>query len=69
MLEQHEREKQSKPEHELSKWGQVHIVEGDFFKDDWCKKESIQSEGGFDLIYDYTVGLISQSCVLFSFMN
>lgn len=35
--------------------GSVQIVEGDFFADDWVKK--VGAEGGFDLIYDYTVSL------------
>lgn len=46
------------PEHELSGWGQVHMVEGDFFHYDWYEKRGIQSEGGFDFIYDYTVSSI-----------
>ena len=32
--------------------GHIDFVEGDFFKDDWIARASIQQ---FDLIYDYTV--------------
>lgn len=34
------------------------MVEGDFFYYDWYTERGIQSEGGFDLIYDYTVSYI-----------
>lgn len=37
------------------------MVEGDFFKDNWCEAKGIQLKGGFDLIYDYTVSSIDQS--------
>lgn len=53
-----EEEKKSKPEHELSGWGQAHIVEGDFFHYDWYGERGIQTKGGFDLIYDYTVSFV-----------
>lgn len=41
--------------------GKVEFVLGDYFKDDWVKKEVVgeegQAEGAVDLIYDYTVRL------------
>lgn len=55
-----EEEKNSKPEHELSGWGQAHIVEGDFFHYDWYGERGIQTKGGFDLIYDYTVSFVEE---------
>lgn len=40
--------------------GKVAFVLGDYFKDDWVKREVVgeeeQAEGSIDLIYDYTVG-------------
>lgn len=36
--------------------GKVTFVQGDFFKNDWLEKIGVE-EGGFDLIYDYTVRL------------
>lgn len=40
--------------------GKVEFVLGDYFKDDWVKREVVgesgQADGAVDLIYDYTVG-------------
>jgi hypothetical protein len=39
--------------------GQVKFVGGDFFAEDWLKNIfglENQDQGGFDLVYDYTVG-------------
>ena len=35
--------------------GKVEFVQGDFFDEQWVKE--VGAEGGFDLIYDYTVGV------------
>jgi SAM-dependent methyltransferase len=35
--------------------GSVNWLSGDFFKDEWCKQMGDDFDGGFDLIYDYTV--------------
>lgn len=35
------------------------MVEGDFFHYDWYGEKGIQSKGGFDLIYDYTVSSVN----------
>lgn len=35
--------------------GKITWVVGDFFKDDWSKKMEADSDGTFDVIYDYTV--------------
>lgn len=41
--------------------GKIEFVLGDYFKDDWVKREIVgeegQTEGAVDLIYDYTVRL------------
>lgn len=40
--------------------GAVRFVVGNFFSSDWegeCQRDSDEPEAGFDLIYDYTVGL------------
>lgn len=35
--------------------GNIQLVAGDFFKDDWVESLGIEAEGGFDVIYDYAV--------------
>jgi SAM-dependent methyltransferase len=44
--------------------GELEFVDGDFYKEDWEKEVG---EGGFDVIYDYTVSLLfnNTSCLLF----
>ena len=37
--------------------GNYSFVQGDFFKDDWLESAEV-TEGGFDLIYDYTVSQV-----------
>ncbi|CUS15662.1 unnamed protein product [Tuber aestivum] len=33
--------------------GQIDLISGDFFKDDWVAQVGIDANGGFDVIYDY----------------
>lgn len=40
------------------------MVEGDFFNYDWYGEKGIQSKGGFDLIYDYTVSSVDEKVSL-----
>lgn len=45
------------------------MVEGDFFNYDWHGEKGIQSKGGFDLIYDYTVGSVDGKNLTKPFRN
>lgn len=42
------------------------MVAGDFFKDDWSEKLNIESKGGFDFVYDYTVSPFYKAFAIFS---
>lgn len=37
-------------------FGKVRFEQGDFYKDEWVVEMGADLEGGFDYVYDYTVG-------------